>query len=151
MSLVKLCSLTMALSENMVKNKDFILTLDLSKKWDERTLTALLISASCAKNFGDRNSLTLCLFTESSWTDKHVFDFGKTYPLPQHTNLKQQKSKPLQKKKKTIWLLSRLINSFPCASCGFKVKQELTHTFGNVNISAIAVQLPAAIECCTVS
>ena len=89
----------MALSENMAKNKDFILTLDLSKKWDERTLTALLISASCAKNFGDRNSLTLCLFTESSWTDKHVFDFGKTYPLPQHTNLKQQKSKPLQKKK----------------------------------------------------
>ena len=71
-----LCSLTMTLSENMAKNKDFILTLDLHEKWDETTLTALQISASRAKNLGDRNSLTLCLFTESSETDKQVFDFG---------------------------------------------------------------------------
>ena len=69
-------SLTMALSENMAKNKDFILTLDLYEKWDETTLTAHLISASRAKNFGDRNSLTLCFFTESAGTDKQIFDFG---------------------------------------------------------------------------
>ena len=69
-------SLTMALSENMAKNKDFILTLDLYEKWDETTLTAHLISASCAKIFGDRNSLTLCFFTESAGTDKQVSDFG---------------------------------------------------------------------------
>ena len=66
----------MVLSENMVKKKDFILTLDLYEKWDETTLTAPLISALCAKNFVDWNSLTLCLFTESAGTDKQVFDFG---------------------------------------------------------------------------
>ena len=71
-----LCSLTMTLSESMARNKDFILTLDLHEKWDETTLTAHLISLSCAKNFGDSNSLTLCLFTESAGTDKQVFDFG---------------------------------------------------------------------------
>ena len=71
-----LCSLTMALSEGMAKNKDFILTLDLYEKWNETTLTAHLISASCAKIFGDSNSLTLCLFTESAGKDKQVFDFG---------------------------------------------------------------------------
>ena len=69
-------SLTMALSKNMAKNKDFILTLDLYEKWDETTLTAHLISASCAKSFGDRNSLILCFFTDSTGTDKQVFDFG---------------------------------------------------------------------------
>ena len=71
-----LCSLTIALSENMAKYKDFILTLDLHEKWDETTLTAHLISTSCAKNFGHRNSLTLCLFTKSAGTDTQVFDFG---------------------------------------------------------------------------
>ena len=49
----------MALSEKMVKNKDFVLTLDLYQKWDKTTLTAHLISASCVKIFGDRNSLML--------------------------------------------------------------------------------------------
>ena len=70
------CSLTMALSENMAKNKDFILTLDLYEEWHETALTAPLISVSCAKNFDDRNSLALCLFTESAGTDKQVVDFG---------------------------------------------------------------------------
>ena len=71
-----LCSVTMAFSENTAKNKDFTLTLDLYEKWNETTLTAHLISASCSKIFGDRNSLTLCFFTESAGTDKQVFDFG---------------------------------------------------------------------------
>ena len=66
----------MALSENKAKNKDLILTLDLYEKWDETTLTAHLISASCAKNFGNRNSLMLCFFTESAGTDKQIFDLG---------------------------------------------------------------------------
>ena len=43
---------------------------------NETTLTAHLISASFAKNFGDKNSLTLCFFTESAGPDKQVFDFG---------------------------------------------------------------------------
>ena len=71
-----LCSLTIALSENMAKYKDFILTLDLHEKWDETTLTAHLISTSCAKNFGNRNLLTSCLFTESAGTNEQVFYFG---------------------------------------------------------------------------
>ena len=69
-------------------------------------------------------------------------------PLPQHKNLKQQKSKSLQKK---LRLLRRLINSFPCISCALKVKPELTHQFANINTSAIAVQYPVVTECCTVS
>ena len=44
-------SLTMALSVNMTKNKDFLLILDLYEKWNKATLTPHLISASCAKNF----------------------------------------------------------------------------------------------------
>ena len=59
-----LYSLTMALSENMAKNKNFILKLDLYEKWDKTTLIAYLISASCGKSFGDKTSLTLCLFKE---------------------------------------------------------------------------------------
>ena len=71
-----LCSLAAALSGNMAKNKDFILTLDLHEKWNETTLDTPLISASCAKNIGDRNLLALRLFIESAATDKQVFDFG---------------------------------------------------------------------------
>ena len=67
--------MTKTLSENMAKNKTFILALDLYEKWDKATLTAHLISASCAKNFGDRNSL-LCLFTESAGSDILISDFG---------------------------------------------------------------------------
>ena len=59
----------------MAKNKTFILALDLYEKWDKATLTAHLISASSAKNFGDRNSL-LCLFTESAGSDILISDFG---------------------------------------------------------------------------
>ena len=70
-----MCSLTMALSENKAKNKDLILTLDLHEKRDETTLTAHLISASCAKNFGDKNSLMLYFFTESAGRDEQIFDF----------------------------------------------------------------------------
>ena len=44
-----LYSLTMALSENMAKNKDFILKLDLYEKWDKTALIAYLISAHVAK------------------------------------------------------------------------------------------------------
>ena len=71
-----LYSLTKALSVNMDKNKDLILALDLDEKWDKTSLTAHLISASCAKSASDRNPLTLCLFTESSETNKQVLDFG---------------------------------------------------------------------------
>ena len=70
-----LCSLTMALFENMTKNKNFILTFNLYEKWYETALTAPLISASCVKNFDDRNTLALCLFTESAGTDRQVVDF----------------------------------------------------------------------------
>ena len=72
---IQLYSLTKALSENMAKNKIFMLTLDLYEKWDKATLTAHLISASCAKNFGDRNS-SLCLFTESAGSNILISDFG---------------------------------------------------------------------------
>ena len=65
----------MALSKNMVQNKDFILTLDLFEKLVKTTLAAHLIFASCAKNFGDRNSLKLCLFTKSTGRDKLVSNF----------------------------------------------------------------------------
>ena len=44
--------------------------------WDKATITVHLISTSCAKIIGDRNSLTLCLFTESAGTDILVSDFG---------------------------------------------------------------------------
>ena len=71
-----LCSLTMTLFENMARNKNFILTFNLYEKWHETAFTASLISASCAKNFDDRNSLALCLFTESAGTDRQVVDFG---------------------------------------------------------------------------
>ena len=64
--------LTLALSVNMAKDKDFILTLDLYEKWEKTTLTAHLVPASCAKNFGERNYLTLCLFTEYARIDKLV-------------------------------------------------------------------------------
>ena len=73
--LFMLRSLTIALSENMAKNKYFLLKLNLYEKWDETASIARLISASWAKNVGDRNSLALCLFTESAGTDKQVFDF----------------------------------------------------------------------------
>ena len=71
-----LYSLTMALSENMAKNKNFILKLDLYEKWDKTTLIAYLISASCGKSFGDKTSLTLCLFKEPAWADILVSGFG---------------------------------------------------------------------------
>ena len=80
-------SLTIALPDNMVQNKDIIMTLNLYEKWDKTTLTAHLISASCAKNFGDWNSLALCLFTESEGTNKLVSDcliVAMNYPLPLH-------------------------------------------------------------------
>ena len=80
-------SLTIALPDNMVQNKAIIMTLNLYEKWDKTTLTAHLISASCAKNFGDWNSLALCLFTESEGTKKLVSDcliVAMNYPLPLH-------------------------------------------------------------------
>ena len=75
-------SLTIALPDNMVQNKDIIMTLNLYEKWDKATLTAHLISASCAKNFGDWNSLALCLFTESEGTNKLVSDCGNELSTP---------------------------------------------------------------------
>ena len=122
----------MVLSEDMAKNKDFILTLDLYEKWYKTILTAHLISASYAKNFGDRNSLTLCLFTESAGTDKQVSDFVNDLSTSSTYDLEAAEVKVFAR------LLSRLIRSFLCASCAFKVKQELTHPFGNVSTSAIA-------------
>lgn len=79
-SLLILYFLTIALSRNMVKNRDFILTLKLYEKWDKKTLTAHLTSTSFAKSFVDRNSLTLCLHTESAGTDilvSEITNFGK--------------------------------------------------------------------------
>ena len=68
----------MALSEIIAKNKDFLLKSDLYENWDKATLTANLISASCAKNIGgDRNSLTFRLFTESAGIDILVSSFSK--------------------------------------------------------------------------
>ena len=64
----------------MVKNRDFILTLKLYEKCDKKTLTAHLTSTSFAKSFVDRNSLTLCLLTESAGTDilvSEITNFGK--------------------------------------------------------------------------
>ena len=75
-------SLTIALPDNMVQNKDIIMTLNLYEKWDKATLTAHLISASCAKNFGDWNSLALCLFTESEGTNKLISDCGNELSTP---------------------------------------------------------------------
>ena len=73
-----LYSLTIALSENMAKNKDFILLfhkLDLYEKWDKTILITYLISASCGKSFGDRTSLPFCLFKEPAWADMLVSGF----------------------------------------------------------------------------
>ena len=67
----------MALPEIIAKNKDFLLKSDLYENWDKATLTANLISASCAKNIGDRNSLTFRLFTESAGIDILVSSFSK--------------------------------------------------------------------------
>ena len=72
----------MALSHNIPQNKDFILIFDVHGKRDKTTLTAHLISASCAKDFGDRNSLTLCLLTESAGTNKLVSDCGNDLSTP---------------------------------------------------------------------
>ena len=58
------------------------MTLNLYEKWDKATLTAHLISASCAKNFGDWNSLALCLFTESEGTNKLISDCGNELSTP---------------------------------------------------------------------
>ena len=117
----------MTLPENMAKNKNFILTLDLYEKWDKITLTAHLIFASCAKNF---------VITESAETDILVSDFGNDLSTSATSTeeLEAAEVKDFAKNR----LLSRLINSFPCASCAFNVKQELTHPFGDVNTSAIA-------------
>ena len=120
----------------MDKNKDFILALDLYEKWDQTALTAHLISASCAKHFGDRNSLTLCLFAESAGTDILVSDFGNDLSTST-TSTEELEAAEVQVFAKNR-LISRCINSFLCASCAFNVKQELTHPFGNVNTSAIA-------------
>ena len=113
----------MALSENTAKNKDFILTLDLYEKWDKTSLTAHLISASCVKNFGDRNSLTLCFLTESSGTDILASDFGNDLSTSA-TSTKELETAEVKVFARNR-LLSELINSFPCACYIFNVKTEL--------------------------
>ena len=125
----------MTLFKNMAKNKHFKLTLDLYEKWDETTLTAHLISASCAKNFGGRNSLMLCLFTGSVGTDIVVSDFGNDFSTSK-TSTEKLEVVEIQVFSKNR-LLSQLIDSFLCASWAFNVKQELTLPFGNVNTSTI--------------
>ena len=82
--------------------------------------------------------MTLCLLTESAGTDILLSDFGNglSTSVTSTEELEATKVKDFAKYR----LLSRLINSFPfpCASCAFNVKQELTHPFGDVNTSAIA-------------
>ena len=68
----------------------FIPILDLYEKWGKTTLTTHLISASCAKNFGERNYLKLCLFTESARTDKLVSDFGNGLSTPSLSTKQKQ-------------------------------------------------------------
>ena len=68
----------------------FIPILDLYQKWGKATLTAHLISASCAKNHGERNYLTLCLFTESARTGKLVYNFGNGLSTPSLSTKQKQ-------------------------------------------------------------
>ena len=128
----------MALSENMIKNKDLILKLDMQEKWDKKTLTAHLISASCAKNSGHRNSLTLCLFTESAGTYIMVSDFGNDLSTSATftEKLEAAEVKVFAKNR----LISRLLNSFPCASFAFKVKQELTYLEMSIHLPLQIIQ-----------
>ena len=60
--------LTMELFRYMTKNRDFKMTLDPYEKWNKAKVTPHLTFASCAQNFGDKNSLKLCLFTKPAKT-----------------------------------------------------------------------------------
>ena len=130
-----LYSSTMALSKNMAKNKDFILTLDLCEKWDKTILKVHLISSSSARNFDDKNSLMFCLFTESTGKDILVSNFGNDLSTST-ISIKELEAAEVQVFAK-YRLLSRIINSFLYASCAFNVKQWLPYPFGKLSTSAI--------------
>ena len=88
------------------------------------------------KTCGYRNSLTLCLFTESAGTDILVSSLGNDL-FTSTTSTKKLEVVDVQVFSKNR-LLSQLINFFLCASGAFNVEQELTDPFGNVNTFAIA-------------